>query len=38
MGRIWEEERRGMGERGTGSGMGEDGDDIQRLRNLNRGV
>ena len=31
-------ERVGRGGRGTRSGMGGDWDDIQRIRNLNRGV
>jgi hypothetical protein len=33
-----EKERSGREERGTGSGMGGDGDDIKRVRKLNRGV
>jgi hypothetical protein len=41
-GREWEGLGRknggGRHRRGTGSGMREDGDDIQRVRNLNRGV
>jgi hypothetical protein len=34
---TWEEEGKETG-KGAGSGMGGDRDDIQRVRNLNRGV
>jgi hypothetical protein len=40
-GRGWEglgRKRREVGERGAGSGMGGDRDDIQRVKNLNRDV
>ena len=33
-----EEEKRGRGNRGEESGMGEDRRDVQRVRTLNRGV
>jgi hypothetical protein len=35
---TWEKEKRERGEGKAGSGMGGDRDDIQRVRNLNRGV
>jgi hypothetical protein len=32
---TWEEEKKGRGKRGVGSGMGRDGGDVQRVRKLN---
>jgi hypothetical protein len=36
--RIWEEEKRGKGKRGEETGMGGDGEDVQRVRKLNRSM
>jgi hypothetical protein len=38
MGTTWEEEIGGRRDRRSGSGMRGDRDDLQRVRNLNRGV
>ena len=35
---IWKEEKRGKGKRGVESGIGRDGGDVQRVKNLNRCV